>query len=492
MGGSAWTRAAICSVAVWLLASRAYGAGPDLIAAARDGNVQAVRAAIAAGVNVREAGADGTTPLHWAAYRGDDEVARVLLASGASVDAANRYGIRPLSLACAAGNAALIERLLKAGADPNTRQPDGETALMTAARTGATRAVKLLAVQGADVNAVEPARRQTALMWAAAEGHADVVRTLIEAGANVKARSQSGFTPLLFASREGRIEAARALLDGGATLDESLAVNSRETAGGVASGQQESSLDAFLLAASNAHFELASFFLDRGANPNDAPRGWTALHMVSWVRKMGNAGSNDPPPEGSGKMGSLEFVRKLVAAGANVNARVTARRLPVGASELTFTGATPFFLAARTADVDLMHVLKELGADTQSPTDLHTTPLLAAAGVGAALPGEEPGTEAEALQAIKVLLELGADINAIDDRGNSVMHGAAYKHLPKVVTYLSERGARADVWNAKNANGHTPIDIAAGIQRGMNFVFSMETEAALRSALGTNVGVAQR
>jgi uncharacterized protein len=483
---------ALCAVAVCLLASSAYGAGPDLIAAAREGNVLAVRAAIAAGVSVRSAGADGTTPLHWAAYRGDEEMARLLLDKGASADAANRYGIRPLSLACATGNVMLIQRLLNAGADPNTRQPDGETALMTAARTGVAEAVKLLAVRGADVNAVEPSRRQTALMWAAAEGHAGVVRTLIEAGANVKARSQSSFTPLLFAAREGRIEAARALLDGGATLDEALSVNSRETAGGVAQGQQESSLDAFLLAASNAHFELAAFFLDRGANPDDAPRGWTALHMVSWVRKMGNAGSNDPPPEGSGNMGSLEFVRKLVAAGANVNARVTARRLPVGASELTFTGATPFFLAARTADIELMRLLKDLGADPQMATDLHTTPFLAAAGVGAALPGEEPGTEAEVLQALKLLLDLGANVNAVDDRGNSAMHGAAYKHLPQVARYLSERGARPDIWNNQNANGHTPLDIAAGIQRGMNFVFSMDTEAAIRAALAQGAGVAQR
>src|SRR6185295_14840765 len=107
-------------------------------------------------------------------------------------------------------------------------------------------------------------------------------------------------------------------------------------------------------------------------------------------------------------------------------------------------------LAARTADIELMRVLKDLGADPQAATDLHTSPLLAAAGVGAALPGEEPGTEAEALEALKLLLDLGADINAIDDRGNSAMHGAAYKHMPQVVKYLSQRGARGDVWNAKN------------------------------------------
>ena len=336
---------------------------------------------------------------------------------------------------------------------------------------------------GANANAAEPSRRQTPLMWAAAEGHADVVRALVASGANVKATSQSGFTPLLFAAREGRIEAARALLDAGASFDESLSVNSRETAGGVAQGQAEAGLNAFLLAASNAHFELASYFLDRGANPNLAPRGWTALHMVSWVRKMGEVGGNDPPPEGSGNVGSLEFVRKLVSAGADINARVATRRLPVGSSELDFTGATPFFLAARTADVDLMRLLIDLGADPQAPTKFGTTPLLAAAGVGAALPGEEPGTEAEVLDALAMLLKIGADINAVDDRGNTTMHGAAYKHLPKVVPFLADNGARIDVWNNKNANGHTPFGIAAGIQRGMNFVFSPDTEAAIRTLL---------
>jgi uncharacterized protein len=474
-----------CVAISWSLAAgvRAESAATTLLDAVRRGNVELVRTQIATGAAVRTADADGTTALHWAAYRNDLTIARLLLDAGADATAANRYGVRPLSLACLTGNAALVELLLKAGADPNTTKPDGETVLMTAARAGATDTVKTLIAHGANANATEPSRRQTALMWAAADGHADVVRALVAAGASVKATSQGGFTPLLFAAREGRIEAARALVEAGASLDESLSLNSRETAGGVAQGQAEAGLNAFLLAASNAHFELASYFLDRGANPNAAPRGWTALHMVSWVRKMGDVGSNDPPPEGSGNLGSLEFVRKLVAAGADVNARVATRRLPVGASELDFTGATPFFLAARTADVDLMRLLVELGADPQTPTKTGTTPLLAAAGVGAALPGEEPGTEAEVLDALTMLLKIGSDINAVDDRGNTAVHGAAYKHLPKLVSFLGDAGARVDVWNHKNANGHTPLDIAAGIQRGMNFVFSPDTEAAIRALL---------
>jgi uncharacterized protein len=479
-------RALVVAAAFCGMAIRAFAAGPatDLMDAARHGNVEAIRRALARGANAATADADGTTPLHWAAYGNHLDAARALLQSGADAATANRYGVRPLSLACLTGNAALVELLLKAGSDANTVKPDGETALMTAARTGSADVVKALLAHGANVNATEPSKQQTALMWAAAEGNTEAVRALIAAGANVKARSQGGFTPLLFAAREGRIDTARALLDSGATLDEALSVNSRESAGGVIVGQQEASLDAFLLAASNAHFELASFFLDRGANPNAAPRGWTAMHMVSWVRKMGEVGGNDPPPDGSGSMGSLEFVRKLKAAGGDVNARVTARRVPAGSSTLNFTGATPFFLAARTADVDLMRLLLELGADPTIPSETGTTPLQVAAGVGAALPGEEPGTEAEVLQALALLTTLGADVNAVDMRGNTAMHGAAYKHLPKAATFLAAHGARADVFNHKNADGYTPLDVASGIQRGMNFVFSTETAAAIRDAMG--------
>jgi uncharacterized protein len=471
-------------------ALHAVAADLGVVDAARGGDAAAVRAGLARGANVNAAEADGTTALHWAAYRNDGEIVELLIRAGADPRTANRYGVRPLSLACLNGATPIIKMLLEAGADPNTALTEGETALMTAARAGIVDAVELLLARGADVNARESWRRQTALMWAAAEGHSTVIRVLVKAGADIKTRSSNGFTPLLFAAREGHIDAVRTLLEMGSSLDESLAVNSARTAGGVEQQRQEPNLNAFLLAAANAHYELAAFLLDRGADPNAAPRGWTALHQVSWVRKMGEAGTNDPPPEGSGNMNSLEFVRKLAAHGADVNARVTNKRLPVGASRLNFAGATPFFLAARTADLELMRLLLEMGANPVLTNDDKSTPLMVAAGVGSSLPGEEPGTETEVLEAVKMLLKLGGDLNAIDANGDTAMHGAAYKHLPSLVRFLGDAGARIEVWNQKNKDGHTPLDIAAGIQRGMNFVFSPDTEAAIRDLIG-RAGVAR-
>jgi uncharacterized protein len=414
----------------------------------------------------------------------DLETVSLLIRRGANVKAANRYGVTPLSLACINGNAALIEILLKAGADPNTALPEGETALMTAARTGKVDAVKVLLTHGADVSAKESWRGQTALMWAAAEGHPDVIRALIESGADIHARSNGGFTPLLFAAREGEIGAVRILLDAGASLNESLQVNTK-LRGGIADGTAEipaAGLNAFLLAAGNAHYELAAIMLDAGADPNAAPQGWTALHQVSWVRKAGIGGSNNPAPPGSGNMGSLEFVRKLVASGANVNARVT-RRPNMGVTNLNSIGSTPFLLAARTADFELMRLLAELGADPLLTNEDGSTPLMVAAGLGTSSPGEDPGTEPEILEAVKVALELGNDINAVDKDSDTAMHGAVYKHAPSVVQFLADHGAKIEVWNRKNKMGYTPLRIAQGIQRGMNIVGHAPSEAVIRKLM---------
>ena len=457
-------------------------ADAGLVEAAKSADEPGVRAAIERGADVTAADPDGTTPLHWAAHANDPAIVELLLAAGADPQAANRYGVRPVSLACTNGNAAIVELLLDAGVDPDTALAEGETALMTAARTGALDVVRLLLDRGANVNAAETWRGQTALMWAAAEGHAHVLPTMLSHGADVTARSVKGWTPLLFAVREGRIGVVQTLLEAGASVEESLPVTEETRRGGTSAERAATGLNAFLLAAANAHYELAALLVDRGADVNVASRGWTALHQVSWVRKSGIAGSNNPPPPGSGEMTSLEFVRKLVAAGADVNARVT-RRPPAGITRLNFLGGTPFLLAARTGDADLMRLLAELGADPLLSNEDNTTPIMVAAGVGTSSPGEDPGTEPEVLEAVRVALELGGDLNEVDDNGETVMHGAAYKHLPGVVAFLAEAGADIDVWNQPNSRGWTPLEIVAGVHRGMNIQSSPVTADAVRAAM---------
>lgn len=459
-------------------------ADAPLVDAVKRGDPAAVRALIQKRVDVNAAAVDGTTPLHWAVHQNTLDVADLLIRAGAKATAANRYGVLPLSLACVNGNAAMINLLLGAGADANAASSKGETPLMTAARSGSVEAVTVLLDHGANVNVKESWRGQTALMWAAAEGHAAVVRTLVARDADVLLRSKAGFTALLFAAREGKIATVQALLDAGSSLDEALRAEARKTAGGVEipEEQPETGLNAFLLAAGNAHYELAARLLDRGANPNAAPRGWTALHQLSWVRKAGIAGSNNPAPEGSGNMSSLEFVRKLVAHGADLNARVT-KRPPAGVTRLNMIGGTPFLLAARTADAEYMSLLAELGADPLLPNAENTTPLMVAAGVGTYAPGEDPGTEREVLEAVKLALKLGGNLKALDDNGETAMHGAASKHVPTVVQFLFDAGATLDSWNHKNKEGYTPLEITQGIQRSMSIIRSAPTEAAIKQVM---------
>ncbi len=180
-------------------------------------------------------------------------------------------------------------------------------------------------------------------------------------------------------------------------------------------------------------------------------------------------------------MSSLDLVRKLVARGANVNARMT-RRVNLNNTRLNELGATPFLLAALTSDAELMKTLAGLGADPLLPNADNSTPLMVAAGLATRSPGEDAGTQPEVLEAVQVALELGADINAVDDNGETAVHGAAYKNLPEVVKFLASQGAGIDLWNRENKFGWTPLAIAIGYRFG-NFKPSPETEAALREVM---------
>jgi ankyrin repeat protein len=429
--------------------------------------------------DVNAAQADGMTALHWAAYHDDSELVGMLLKAGANVAASNRYGVTPLSLACTNGSPAVVGLLLKSGADANAALPGGETPLMTAARTGSLAVVKTLLAAGAAADTKDASRGQTALMWAAAEGHAPIVQALIAAGADVHARLPSGFTPLFFAVREGHIPVVRALLEAGVDANEMVPADGprRRAYGGRLPPAGTTPL---LLAVVNAHFQLASELLDAGANPNADLTGYTVMHAITAVRKPG-VGDNDPAPEGSGNMSSIELVKKLAARGANLNARMT-KKANLNNTRANEIGATPFFLAALTADAELMKVLAALGADPKLTNVENSTPLMAAAGLATRSPGEDAGTESEVIEALDVALGLGADINASDNNGETAMHAAAYKNLPKVVKFLAAKGAKIDVWNREDKFGWTPLTIAAGYRFG-NFKPSPETEAAIREVM---------
>jgi ankyrin repeat protein len=470
----------VCGAFALLLPAVSAWAGPPaLLADAVESRDRArVRALLKQRIDVDATQVDGMTALHWAVYHDDVEIAELVLRAGATVNVANRYGVTPLSLACTNGNAAIVERLLKAGADPNAGIPGGETPLMTAARTGNLPSVKALLTRGARVDAKDDRRGQTALMWAAAEGHANVVEELIAAGADFRTRVPSGFTPLLFAVREGRLGVVRVLLKAGADVNETVPVEGRRR--GYGGRLPPAGATPLLLAVLNAHFELAAALLDAGADPNADLPGYSVLHAMAVVRNPG-IGDNDPAPQGSGSMGSLELVDRLAARGARLDARMT-KRPNLNNTRLNELGATPFFLAALTADVELMRALVRLGANPALTNADNSTPLMAAAGLATRSPGEDAGTESEVLEAARLLLALGADVNAVDKNGETAMHAAAYKNLPQVVKFLATSGARIELWNRPNKFGWTPLAIAVGYRFG-NFKPSDVTEAAVREMM---------
>src|SRR5215510_11830792 len=425
-----------------------------------------VRALLQTGVDVNAAQVDGTTALHWAAYNDDAETVELLLRARANVNAVNRYSVPPLALACTNGNAAIVKLLLEAGADANATMNGGETVLMLASRSGNAEAVKALLARGAKDDAGER-HGQTALMWAAAEGNTAVVRTLIDAGADIKATLDSGLTPFFLAVREGRLDTVRAFLAAG--IDVNATVPRPENAPRSTAGSYIRPVDrgtsALLLAVQNGHFELAIALVDAGADPNDVRSGFTALHTISWVRKPDSSDNSDPAPAtGAGRLTSLEFVREIVRRGANVNFRLAkgAPKQPNTSSKIESDGATPILFAADRSDVPLMRLLIELGADPLLPNFNNTTPLMAAAGLGTTEPLEEAGEESEAIEAVAMLLDHGADVNGVNNEGDTAMHGAAYNIYPRVVELLAKRGADPKIWGKPDKFGRTPLFLAEG------------------------------
>ena len=432
-------RAIAVIVAVMAAAGHAAAGDTPLIQAVKTGDVAAVRTLLKQKADVNATAADGSTALAWAVHKEDVESATLLLGAGANVDAANRYGVTPLSLACTNAHAKLIELLLKAGANANIASPDGETPLMTAARTGNATTVKLLVAHGAQVAAKETWRGQDALMWAAAEGHKAVVQVLLELSADVNAKSTQGYTPLMFAVRQGYLEIVELLVAGGADFN----------------ATQVQGATPLVIAIQNAHWDVAGLLLDKGADPNAASTGFTPLHLATQIRRPEVL--KFATPASTDKLDSLDVIKSLIAHGADVNARMTkgfiGLRTPL---DMPLAGATPFFLAARVADVPVMRLLVEKGADPLLRTQENATPLMAAAGVGYRQ-GESPGTEEEALAAVKLAFELGDDINAANGIGFTALHGAAIRGANSIIQFLVDNGARL---NAKDKRGRTAFTVA--------------------------------
>jgi ankyrin repeat protein len=461
-----WRRInALILLGLGLAASALAAARATLADAAEQRDKTSVSKLLKTGADVNAAQVDGTTALHWATYNDDAETVALLVRAGANVNALNRYGVPPLAQACINGNAAIVKLLLDAGADPNAKMKGGETVLMLAARSGNVEAVKGLLARDATTNARERLG-QTALMWAAAEGHTEVVRALIDAGADINAKIDSGFTPFFFAVREGHLDTVRVLLKAGADVNAMMQRTEKAPIAAAGSGGRPGApTNALALAVQNAHFELAIALVDAGADPNDVRTGFTPLHMIAGVRKPDSSDISDgATPIGSGRLSSVDFVREIVKRGANVNLRLPkgTRKQPNTSSMVGTEGATPILFAADRSDVPLMRLLIELGADPLIPNFNNTTPLLAAAGVGTGEPQEEAGEENEAVEAVNLLLDLGADINTVDNNGDTAMHGAAYNIYPRVVELLAKRGADPKVWSKPNKAGRTPLFIAEG------------------------------
>lgn len=459
-------RAAVALLACGWLAAVPAG---ELVDAARAAQPEKVRALLASGTKVDDRSVDNTTALHWAAHNEDPALVKMLLKAGASPNARNDYGATPLSEAATVANTAILKLLLAAGADVESANDDGQTALMLVARTENVEAARLLVKKRAKLEAREKWKQQTPLMWAAAEGQAKMVEFLAAAGADVNARSlvndwptqvtveprgqgrpSGGFTPLLYAARKGCLECARSLLKHGAD------VNLPDPDG----------VTPLLSAVTNLNFDTAKLLIDNGADPNRWDLwGRAPLYAAIDLNQLPDGGRADRPSRDDAT--ALDVAAALLKAGANPNLQLKmmqpyrSLRDDRGADTMQTTGATALLRAARAADLPAMKLLIDAGANVELPNINGVTPLMAVAG-NAQTKVDTRGrykTEAEALQAIDLLMAAGAKVDSLDSQGQSALFGAAVRGWDDVVRKLVERGAQVA---RKDARGRTAADVALG------------------------------
>ncbi len=488
-----------CS-ATLLMVVGAVAANEDLrlVNAAKDQDSQQVRTLLSGRPNVNVRSEDGSTALLWAAHWNDLQTAELLARAGADANAANDFRMTPISQACTNGSAQFVDLLLKAGANPNTPIGTGETPLMTCARAGSADAVRMLLVHGANVNAKEPNQNQTALMWAAAEQHTKVVQVLIEANADLQAHTKSGFTALHFAARVGDIETTRTLLGAGVDVNiksqpdpesgrgqgareagaaaargavapgRAAAARGTGAGGGAGSrgGTNFGGSTPLLVATVRGQVPLALYLLEHGADPNVLDAGFTPLHWAAgtWENGLANPvyGFVDPIGGIPDREVKLQLVKTLLAHGANPNVLMSVRPPGFGGTGTggfnDAAGATPFVIAANSADVEMMRILLAAGADPHVVTKTNSNALLAATALTRGI-GEFIDDENQALLAVKFLLDLGVNAKTVTTYNENALFGPAYRGWNTMLELLIEKGA--DV-NMVNKAGVTPWLAASG------------------------------
>ena len=433
---------------------------------------------IARHVDVNAMQPDGSTALLWAAHNDDRKMAEALLHAGANVKMANRYGISPLAEAASNGDGEMVGMFLKAGADANTTLPEGDTVLMMASRAGNMDSVKALVEHGADVNAKEGFHSETALMWAAGENQPEVIRYLAAHGADLDAHAREmqypdpknikqkanatptssypkgGLTALMEAARQNSFEAAQALLDAGANPNL----------------KTPDKMSTLIVAVANSHWDMANLLIEKGADVNDGSLGVAVTVKNASVMRAASHHIE--------KMTAVDFVRAELAHGAKPDAAL-AEALPAKGSQFVngqlaaAADATPLYRAAKSADFVLMQILVDGGADAKIKLKDGSTPLMASLGVGGGRGGAGMGMggnygaveaqESAMIKAAQICLDHGADINAADATGQTVLHGVASRGSDRLVQFLADHGARLDL---KDKRDRTALDVANGVSGG--------------------------
>lgn len=491
--GQASTRgnglAALAAIIVSLVFSAAAYADSPLADAIQNGDTRSAQSLLQAGADVNAAQPDGSTPLLWAVYQVDEDLVSDLLRREADPDRTNDFGASPLSEAARLANLELVQQLLAAGADPDSANADGQTPLMLAAYNGSMDVARALIEHGANVNAVEAWTGQSALMWAAARKHGELARLLIDSGADVHLRAthfdwssqvtseprgqyrpSGGLTPLLFAARSGCLACVDALLAAGA--DPNL--------------PNPDGVTPLLVALDNFHFDVANLLLDNGANPQAFDWwGRTPLYLAIDVRSIESPGRR---LEATGKDAALAIAKRLLDAGAFVDAQMNFHRPGVGggngrySDELLTTGTTPLLRAAVGHDAEAAQLLLDHGAQVDLPNIFGITPLIAVSGIatprGQLSDGSvffEADVEDKVLATLEVLVAAGADVNAVitdttsytaewprhasisNRQGQTAIYGPGKWGWMKVAQFLVEHGAKVDV---VDFYGKTPMDSA--------------------------------